>query len=716
MGELRQRAEKKAGRNQTKQFDALPVGEAEVLLQELRAHKIELEMQNEELRRAQKELEASRERYFNLYDLAPVGYLSLSQQGLILETNLTAATLLGMERGALAGQPLKRFILFADEAIFYENINRVFEAGKPQVFELRLVNQDGTYFWARLEVTAAKETDGIPVCRAVMSNITERKLAEEALQHAYKETKQQVAFRTQDLQEALVNLQRANRALTMLKECDEAIAGACSEPKLLQSICRILVEAGGAKMAWIGFPNQDEEKTVRLVAGAGDVSEYLKTVKITWADNTYGRGPTGTAIRTGKAKVCRNIAKDSDVAPWRAQQLQRGCFSSVALPLIGESRCFGAVSIYSPQVNAFNDEEVKLLMQLAGDLAFAIVSLRARAERELLQEELRKSDDRYQSLSENMQEGFSYCRVLFENDQPSDFLFLAVNNSFERLTGIKNAVGKTIIELIPNIREYIPGVFEIYGRVALTGQPERFEHYIATSRTWLRAAAYGPERGSFVVIFDDITEKRRLENEILEVSESEQKRLGQELHDDLGQQLTGLSMLSSLLAKCLKNEGNPQAAQAEDLSRMLQHTILGARNLAKGLYPIELERGGLFLALSDLTERITIQTRINCRLSLDKTFVLPGDKAIHLFRIVQEAINNAIKHGKARNILVECILAGGIRTLRITDDGVGFKQPEPGKAGMGLHLFEYRARIIGAKIAVANGDAGGCQVTCSLGR
>ena len=172
--DLRSRAEKIC-RNKAAQMpdnvESLPPDKARQMLHELRVHQIELEMQNEELRQAQTELEASRVRYFDLYDLAPVGYCTLSEQGLILETNLTAATLLGVARGALVKQLLTRFILKEDQAIYYRQRKLLFETGMPQACELRMVKKDGSIFWAHLAAAAAQEAGGEPVCRIVLSNI-----------------------------------------------------------------------------------------------------------------------------------------------------------------------------------------------------------------------------------------------------------------------------------------------------------------------------------------------------------------------------------------------------------------------------------------------------------------------------------------------------------------------------------------------------------------
>ncbi len=144
-------------------------------LHELRVHQIELEMQNEELRRAQDELETSRARYFDLYDLAPIGYLTLSEKGLILEANLTAAKLFGVERGSLVKQPLSRFVLPEDQDIFYLHRKALWDTGVAQTCELRVLKKDAAPFWARMEATTAQDAEGATVCRAVVSDITQSK-------------------------------------------------------------------------------------------------------------------------------------------------------------------------------------------------------------------------------------------------------------------------------------------------------------------------------------------------------------------------------------------------------------------------------------------------------------------------------------------------------------------------------------------------------------
>jgi PAS domain S-box-containing protein len=180
--QMRRRAEELARMNATQpleSLEALSPEQTRQMLHELRVHQTELEIQNEELRRAQVELDATRARYFDLYDLAPVGYCTVGEKGLISEANLTAATLLGVDRRDLVKQPLTRFILKEDQDVYYLYRKQLFETGEPQACELRMAKKDGTQFWAHLAGNAAKHADGTPVCYTVLNDITERKREEQ---------------------------------------------------------------------------------------------------------------------------------------------------------------------------------------------------------------------------------------------------------------------------------------------------------------------------------------------------------------------------------------------------------------------------------------------------------------------------------------------------------------------------------------------------------
>ncbi|MCD6295891.1 MAG: GAF domain-containing protein, partial [Deltaproteobacteria bacterium] len=185
-------------------------------------------------------------------------------------------------------------------------------------------------------------------------------------------------------------LQKVNRALKTLSDCNQALIRATEEMDLMNEVCRIIVQVGGYRLAWVGFAEQDEKKTVRPVAHVGDEDGYLDTVNITWADTEQGRGPTGTAIRTGKVTITKNILKDPEYTPWHSDATKRGYKSSIALPIIAEDLTLGALNVYSAEPDAFAAEEVKLLTELADDMAHGIVALRTQTERERAQEALKE--------------------------------------------------------------------------------------------------------------------------------------------------------------------------------------------------------------------------------------------------------------------------------------------------------------------------------------
>ncbi|MBU1249038.1 MAG: PAS domain S-box protein, partial [Proteobacteria bacterium] len=185
--ELRKQAEELARSREAEQpldFEAMTPEETRKVLHELHVHQIELEMQNSELRKAQMELATEQQRYFDLYDLAPVGYCSISEQGLILKANLMVATLLGVNRGALVKQRFSQFILKDDQDNYYLHRKQLFKNGEPQSFELQMVKADGTPFWAQLEAVAAQNDDGESTCRVVISDISERKRSDELLRES----------------------------------------------------------------------------------------------------------------------------------------------------------------------------------------------------------------------------------------------------------------------------------------------------------------------------------------------------------------------------------------------------------------------------------------------------------------------------------------------------------------------------------------------------
>lgn len=213
----------------------------------------------------------------------------------------------------------------------------------------------------------------------------------------------------------------------------------------------------------------------------------------------------------------------------------------------------------------------------------------------------------------------------------------------------------------------------------------------------------------------DITERRRLQQSILEVSGREQRRIGQDLHDGLGQHLTGIAFMSKVLEQKLAEKSSAETADADKILRLVNEAISKTRELARGLSPVVSEAHGLMSALGQLASEIEDLFRISCRCEChDPVLINDVNISTHLYHIAQEAVNNAIKHGRAQHIVIRLAASNDTGTLTIRDDGAGFPIPAPKETGMGLHIMAYRANMLGGTLQAGPGESGGTQVQCSF--
>jgi len=302
----------------------------------------------------------------DLYDHAPCGYHSLDASGTFVRINDTELSWLGYAREEIVGKV--KFMELAtpqSREVFLREFPGFKERGFVNDLDFELVRKDGSVFPVVLNATVIKDAQGnFLMSRSVMHDVTERKRAE--------------------------NVQRRlNRELRAISNCNQVLMRAVDEQSLLNDVCRIVCDEAGYRMAWVGYAENDEAKTVRPVAWAGVEDGYLIKADITWADTEHGHGPTGTAIRSEASACIQDFTADLKAVPWREKALQRGYRSSIALPLKDENaNTFGAFTIYSTEPNAFSPDEIRLLEELAGDLAFGIVTLRTRAERKRAEQHL----------------------------------------------------------------------------------------------------------------------------------------------------------------------------------------------------------------------------------------------------------------------------------------------------------------------------------------
>jgi two-component system sensor kinase FixL len=218
-------------------------------------------------------------------------------------------------------------------------------------------------------------------------------------------------------------------------------------------------------------------------------------------------------------------------------------------------------------------------------------------------------------------------------------------------------------------------------------------------------------------IVRDITERKRLEKELLEISASERRHIGHELHDGLGQYLAGIAFRAKALQQSLEAEGHGQAAEAQELATLVSNAISQARSLARGLDPIEVETIGLPAALENLAAEVEKYFRITCFLRCSEPAAAVGPRtALALYRIAQEAIHNALTHGEAMQVTIELGMQADDVWLAIQDNGKGFEVKSRQESGMGLGVMEYRARSIGAKLEVISQPGQGTEIRCVVQR
>jgi two-component system, LuxR family, sensor kinase FixL len=225
-------------------------------------------------------------------------------------------------------------------------------------------------------------------------------------------------------------------------------------------------------------------------------------------------------------------------------------------------------------------------------------------------------------------------------------------------------------------------------------------------------------RRLFTGFVRDISERKQLEKAVLEISEREQRRIGQDLHDGLGQHLTGIELRIQLLEE--KATGKKLKAEAMALAEVggfVRDAINQTRRLARGLAPVLLETGGLVAALRELCVHSEQMFHIECVFQSDSVLTIGDlDVATHLYRIAQEAISNSVKHGKSKKVQVTLVEKGRTVILQIEDWGKGLPQALPEPRGMGLRIMHYRAGIIGASLAIRNNADRGVTVICSWQR
>ncbi|MBI4937826.1 MAG: PAS domain S-box protein [Nitrosomonadales bacterium] len=323
-----------------------------------------------ERKKAEQALIESRQRTQHYLDVAGVMLVSLDTQGRVQMINRKGCEMLGYPETEILGKDW--FDNYLPEPVVAEvrkAFNRIMggDIAPIEYFENDILTAGGNVLAvAWHNASLFDEAGKISGVLSSGEDITARKAAEAATAHA-------------------------SRALATLSEVNRSLVRADSEDELLQSICRTIIKQRGYRLACVGYKQQDEDKSIKIMAHAGEGDGCTKVMQFTWAETEHGMGPSGRAIRSGKTQLSQNIANDPDCLPWQAAARQHGYAANLALPLLNDdSTVFGVLNVYAEEVNAFAAHEIELLEEMAGDLAFGVRTLHTRQERNLAMEQSRR--------------------------------------------------------------------------------------------------------------------------------------------------------------------------------------------------------------------------------------------------------------------------------------------------------------------------------------
>ncbi len=329
------------------------------------------------------------------------------------------------------------------------------------------------------------------------------------------------------------------------------------------------------------------------------------------------------------------------------------------------------------------------------------------------EEALKESESQMRALLEAIPD------LMFQIDGSGVLLGLHVGNFSSLKNVARGFVGRSVFDISDNERLLPRRLFDqamAYVRQSLsTGKAQIFEQHLSVggevSDIEVRIVMSGPNKALGIV--RDTTRRKKLEREILEISGREQRRIGQDLHDSLCQHLAGIGFMSKVLERKTTTQQPIRSEDILEIVDLIDQAITLTRGFARGLNPVRLEADGLMMALIELTSNVERLFGVTCRFECDRP-VLLSDNAVssHVYRIAQEALNNAIKHGKADIITIAMKPEGESCLLTIQDNGVGIGSTQTQGKGMGLSIMQYRASMIGAHLEIKAPDTGGTLIRC----
>jgi len=825
---LRERAEKMLQAS-GKEISEMPIEDIRTLVHELQVHQIELEIQNEELRQTQFNLAEARDRYSDLYEFAPVGYVTLDRDGKILQANLSAATMLRVERKQLVGAKFSDFIDRTGQDEWYLHLQAVFSSMVKQRCELRARrggrrSAEAEAHWLRLESIACNRKEGeSSECRMALSDITEQKQ-----QESLRESEQR--FRTMadgvplliwvhnakgeqefvnrsfceffgvrsdemsndhwktlmhpedataysDEFTACLRDQRpfygkarvrrfdgewrwleswgnprftptgeflgcvgASRDITQRKRAEEEVRhlNATLEQQVLERtsvlsmlndvasmanqvpnvesalvyVLKRVSQHNGWSFGHAWLPSQDDADV--LLPGyvwygtpTARISQFRDLVLRTC--HRRGEGLVGRVFASGVPEFTTDINRYlSDLASPVEEHL--GIQFVAAFPILAEGNPIGVLEFFS-------EDRIEANEQLLDSMSSVGLLLGRIVEREQAARALQASEERQRAV-------FNAVPDAIITTDYSGFIS-GVNPITEQIFGYstEELIGKNISMLIPS-----PYREQYNGYISQNLDTREFRIIDLELFAQRKDGAIFPvtlaintvdRMGLLVNVMHDISNRRELEKQVVDAAAEEQRRIGQDIHDGLGQRLTGLRYMAQTHAEKLVEQASSEAQTAERMTQWLETVQRQIRTIIRELVPVEVDQQGLVAALRELAERTMEAHQLPCKFDCTQPITLAdATLATHMYRIAQEAIANAVRHANATLATIRLEDDGDSFKLLITDNGIGVcasgvcSVEHDKNSGFGLRTMAYRAGLIGARFDIDDAEQGGTVVTC----
>jgi PAS domain S-box-containing protein len=618
--------------------------EIQRLVHELQVHQIELQMQNEELRQAQSELARSRDRFSELYDRAPAGYVTTDAEGTVVEANLTAAAMFGVERGALVGVNFTCFVARDSQDACYLHRRAALESERPQDCELSLRRADGSDFAARIEsIGSGGDTWQ---CRSVIVDISARKQAEEKLRELNETLEQRVAEQTQEVRLLGEAVSHLAEGVVITSDGLEWPA-----PRIVfvnEAMCRITGysadELIGQTPRMLQGPSSDRAALARLCAelAAGRHCQ-VELVNYRKDGTAYPAEMFTTPMFDSEGKHTHYVSIHRDITERKQAEDALTTLGRIVEESLNEIYIFDAATLKFLQVNRGGRENLGYTM-----------------------EELR------------------------------EFTPLDLKPSFDQ-AGFE--------ALVAPLRS---GEVD---KIDFESRHRRKDGSCYDVEIALQLADY---RGISCIVATalDTSRRKELEQEVVKASEEERQRIANDLHDDLGSQLTGLKLHIESASRILASKLGEPFDGCDMVLKLVRDAITRTREIARGLRPVGNDPEDLMGALRGMAERTQLAAGIRCHFHCAEPVVI-GDPHVanHLFRIAQEAVNNAVKHAGGTRITLSLKDTGPAVEIRVTDDGKGFRRNAE-QGGLGLHIMNYRAEAMKGTLRIGPIQSGGTSIKC----